>query len=752
MGLVARGRVFENHATLKWMDATMSQILRLVLFLLAGRAGAHTLPVVVVNADDTVLTESCVVRVAPGTVIEDANGNGVIQIGAPGIVVEFEPGSVLRGAAIGAAPDTMKGLGLVIEGHAGVTVRGAAIEGFKVGFRATGADGLVVDGATLRDNFRQRLRSVPAAEDSGDWLWPHANDKREWATNYGASLLIERSNGVEVRRVVVRDGQNGIMLDRVEDSKFYDNDCSFLSGWGISMWRSSRNVITRNALDFCVRGYSHGIYNRGQDSAGLLMFEQCSENLIAENSITHGGDGIFGFGGKEALGDVPGPEGFDHTRKGCNDNLFIGNDLSYAPAHGLEMTFSFGNRVIGNRIVGNAICGIWGGYSQETVVASNVFAENGSNGYGLERGGINIEHGRRNVFVDNRFEGNAAGIHLWTDDDGALMKSPWALKNYGGSVENTIARNTFTGDTTGVHVRATGSTWATGNVFTDVGTEVRVEGGAEALSEPPQAVGAYEVPEYVALGESRPVGARAHLAGREKMIVGEWGPWDHERAFMRPVNRSGRVHRYEVWGDGDVSVESTSPRVDFRVDREGEGPTTVRVEAGPGVHRYEGVVRATGLQERISGTLVAAEWTVRMFPWTADPREDLEGWRAESTGPAARTVTLDRVNLAYRHGGPSDLKLSEEVTAAVMPKDRFGTIATTVIPLTAGTWRFTTLSDDGVRVVVNGKPVIENWTWHAPTRDTGTITLEGDANVEIVVEHFELDGYAVLELSIEPEG
>jgi len=40
-------------------------------------------------------------------------------------------------------------------------------------------------------------------------------------------------------------------------------------------------------------------------------------------------------------------------------NLLVGNDFSYAPAHGIEMTFSFGNVFYHNRLVENAICGIW---------------------------------------------------------------------------------------------------------------------------------------------------------------------------------------------------------------------------------------------------------------------------------------------------------------------------------------------------------------------------------------------------------
>ena len=58
--------------------------------------------------------------------------------------------------------------------------------------------------------------------------------------------------------LTVRRGQNGLILDRVDHAKIYDNDCSFLSGWGLAMWRSCDNSIARNAFDFCVRGHSEG--------------------------------------------------------------------------------------------------------------------------------------------------------------------------------------------------------------------------------------------------------------------------------------------------------------------------------------------------------------------------------------------------------------------------------------------------------------------------------------------------------------
>jgi hypothetical protein len=51
---------------------------------------------------------------------------------------------------------------------------------------------------------------------------------------------------------------------------------------------------------------------------------------------------------------------------------------------------------------------------------------------------------------------------------------------------------------------------------------------------------------------------------------------------------------------------------------------------------------------------------------------------------------------------------------------------------------------------VDDKPVINDWTWHGPTRNTGEITLDKDKTVNIKVEYFEIDGYAVLDLGITP--
>ena len=93
------------------------------------------------------------------------------------------------------------------------------------------------------------------------------------------------------------------------------------------MYRSSFNTIAYNKINFNVRGYSDGVYNRGQDSAGILIYEQSNNNLFYKNSVTHGGDGFFLWAGQTTM---------DSGKGGCNDNVLQGNDFSYAPTNGLK--------------------------------------------------------------------------------------------------------------------------------------------------------------------------------------------------------------------------------------------------------------------------------------------------------------------------------------------------------------------------------------------------------------------------------
>jgi len=675
-----------------------------------------------------------------------------------------------------------------------VVLENAQVHGFKNGLVATAADGLVIRGGDFSDNYRQHLKSTTTAEDGADWLFPHHNDERKWRDEYGSAVCVESSTNIVIRDLRVRRGQNGILLDRVEAAAVYDNDCSFLSGWGLALWRSNRNVVSRNAFDFCVRGHVEGVYNRGQDSAGILCFEQSSDNVFAENSVTHGGDGFFGFAGQEAIGEQwlkqererlrrqTGRENVDGLVEvpaelarrmgvlGCNRNLLVGNDFSYAPAHGIEMTFSEGNQFVRNRLVENAICGVWGGYSSRTLIAENEFTGNGGMAHGLERGGINMEHAAENFIVKNRFLNNACGVHLWWGENGALGKYPGVMGKERGVVGNVIAGNRFeinrmspfagppkTAPLVVLQMRDSGEGHVTGNSYFDNRTklthpqamEFAVKPGCEpGRTGPPPTI---HIPRYTALGRKHPVGARKHLRGRDQIIMDQWGPWDHETPMLRRVTGGGAEAAYEVFGPEEAPrVEVLAGDITTHVaPGEASGRWRVRLSASSGVTPFRARISAPKFREEVAGTMVAVQWTVRFFPWQADPREQLAAWRVLAEGPNAVEIPTTTLDFAFANGGPRNLNLAERLNHQGPEADHFGVIARTNLQLPKGRWRFRTLSDDGVRVLVDGKPVIENWSWHGPTNDEGLYVQPAAAVVPVVVEYFEIDGYAALRLQIE---
>ncbi len=505
-------------------------------------------PLVIVDRDNVVISETCRVRVTSAP-ITDADGNGVVHIVGNGVSVTFED-SPLRGAEDGLGPDAFNGIGIRVTGRQ-VTLSGAVIRGYRIGVFAQRAVEMVIEDCDVSGNFSQRLASTAWHEDPADWLRPHANDSNEWIEKYGAGIYVEQTANAVIRRVRAWGTQNGIVLSRCTGTRVYDNDCSFGSGWGLAMWRCRGNTISRNAFDFRVRGYSHGVYNRGQDSAGILLFEQCSDNVITHNSATHCGDGLFAFAGHEALGRTDTthrPQWY--LQRGNNNNVIAGNDFSFAAAHGIEITFSFRNQVVSNRVVGAAICGLWGGYSQHTFIADNHFESNGGMPYGLERGGINIEHGFANIIYRNHFLDNACGVHLWWDRDEQLAALPWAKANSTTAENNSIIDNTFERDAVAVQLRKVGRTTLAANRMIEVGVELEADEQSLSVLNRLDTFDMKPLPieDPAAFGDTNPIGQRANLDGREHIVMTQWGPYDWTSPLLRQVERTPGRHVYELLG------------------------------------------------------------------------------------------------------------------------------------------------------------------------------------------------------------
>lgn len=66
--------------------------------------------------------------------------------------------------------------------------------------------------------------------------------------------------------------------------------------------------------------------------------------------------------------------------------------------------------------------------------------------------------------------------------------------------------------------------------------------------------------------------------------------------------------------------------------------------------------------------------------------------------------------------------------------------------LTTGSYTLTTNSDDGVRVYINGNLLIDNYTYHGPTLNSGTINFVAGQKYNIDIKFFQGGGGSVLQL------
>lgn len=755
------------------------------------------------DRDDIDITAS--VRIKPGVYrIADTNGDGVLRIQADGVTVDMT-GVTFIGAPDNALPDTFEGTAVRAVKRTGVHLRGGTFRGYRGGIYLQDCADAVVEGADVSDNRAQRLKSTPArCDDGADWLAPHFNDGNEWWKTYGAGITLDGCRAVTVTACRGRRTQNGIVLRNTVGSYVTENDMSWMSGWGLALWRSSGNEITHNRFDYCVRGYSFGRYDRGQDSAGILMFEQCSENVIAYNSATHGGDGIFMYAGHETTQRTG--EG------GCSRNLLYRNDFSFAVANAIECTFSDGNRFLENILSGSNY-GVWAGYSFNTVIAGNLCA-------GARIAGVAIEHGHHNVIEGNLFENCRTGVEAWWDEDADLLGGVYGRKRHGRSEDVAISLNRFRKCALGLRVERTADVGVVSNEFdgcgrvadlsgdcpgfsfdfnrilgqspgwfrNDTGAPLRIGpclwkdakpadtedvtyalgpvalnldfGKLENLIQPPNFHGSRPPTRSVeALSRAdapAPVSGAGTLGprmdgGMKTIVVDEWGPCDPAVAKLFPA-------RQTAWGEAEFFVfgpEGTWKLVTKKGDCafEESGPVPGTILVGPTPDQVVGerfttefsfeIRTSCGATLAASGVLLVASWNILIRPWTPGPGEhggfakrlDAAGWaKLMQERPVVR-VTLPSLHNPWE---------GQSITP-----DHFATVATTTMTFPAGKWRFTTTSDDGVRVFVDGKKIIDHWDWHAPAEDSATVLLNEGAH-EIVVEHFEIDGAEALDLEIEP--
>lgn len=759
--------------------------------------------------------------------------SGAVVIKGDNITVDFG-GTVLEGTPPETVPDARKGTGLWITGK-NVTLKNVRVRGYKIGLFAQNAPGLRIVNGDFSYNWKQHLKSTTEREDLADWMSFHHNEQNEWL-RYGAGMYLDKCSGFSVQNCRATGGQNGLLIARSDNGQATSNEFSFLSGVGLGMYRASGNRILHNKLDWCVRGYSHGIYNRGQDSAALLAFEQCNRNTFAYNSATHGGDGFFLWAGQTTM---------DTGQGGCNDNVIFGNDFSHSPTNGVEVTFS--RNTIANNLIMECWHGIWGGYSYDTKIYHNTF--------GFNAVGIAIEHGQNNAIKNNHFRRDNEGVYLWqnksedpnwgypknrdtrshsyqiTDNDfHSILGEAVRLRDTtnvlvasneiqsrvavtaAGNTEGLVAQNNVIYDAAPNEAvtKAKNKFSANGEPFhgPPFGSQTMLASGQPLLSSEdglylyrfkeiqwhPQSVplgvlqwgnlieqliSPYDddASRFIFKSAPRPLKNAAmpflkpgQLRGRRYILVDEWGPYDFRAPVLWPREASTIVpntQTFEILGPpgawkaktvegATLSAQKGTVPGFVTVTYNGDAKTAqnIRIQMeymGTKTTDYRGVTTPAGkpVSFGYSHFVAPIAWTVKWFKWDAKAATNTpEGWPTKEaiaaladgdSGELVAQTTTDRLDLA---GSGAFFK--------GLPPEHYATVAHGTFSVPPGDYVLETTTDDGCFVWVDDKPVITNaWKYQGPTPYSASLHL-GEGIHTIRVCHFQIDGYAALQVKLHP--
>lgn len=109
--------------------------------------------------------------------------------------------------------------------------------------------------------------------------------------------------------------------------------------------------------------------------------------------------------------------------------------------------------------------------------------------------------------------------------------------------------------------------------------------------------------------------------------------------------------------------------------------------------------------------------------------------------------TLSGTPVAVRHAGGIDFDWGKSAPVEGMTADDWSATWTgTLVPPTTGRYVFSLTSDDGSRLFVGGKRLIDNWGDHASNTKTAALVLKAGQPVKIEVDYYQVAGEASLRL------
>jgi parallel beta-helix repeat protein len=678
----------------------------------------------------------------------DSLNTGTIVIEGNNITIDFN-GATLSGSNDIEHPDKFKGLAILIKGGKNITLKNAVIKGFKVAVMGRQTSNLKISNCDFSYNFRQHLNSNREREDVTDWQSYHRNEKDEWL-RFGAGIYLRDCDSAVINNNIITNGQCALMMTNCNNGQVYNNNFSFNSGIGIGMYKSSRNHIMNNKVDWNVRGFSWGVYNRGQDSAGILVYEQSFNNVFANNSVTHSGDGFFLWAGQTTI---------DKGTGGCNDNLVYGNNFSYAPTNGIEITFSR-NRIIRN-IVNDCWHGIWGGFSYNTVIAKNYFSGNGS--------AIAIEHGQDNSIQQNTFQNDDIGIQLWftpnrKGERGYMNSRDTRSRDY------KISNNTFTGVKTVFDIKRSENILLENNKATGYKTLLKTDTAVKNLvvkneseiinTEDDSTYIASVLPKIQLMNAMLP---EQHRKGKKYIMMTEWGPYNFSypilwltktdstgKMFFDVIGNAGVWKIKKMQGVSQPSVTNGSVPAVITFQKNNSSIKDINIEM-----EYKGaaIIAPFGKKYKAGTPFnfsykefdMPMAWKVKWYAFdsTSDPIKQPAAFQHLLNSTPIKTAETKALNYVWWNG-----------LGKGFPDSNLATVSTTAINIPKGMYQLSVSAGDIVKVFVDDKLVMDAWdiskkVYDADYHNDASIALGGKHIIRI--EQAQYGGYGMLVFKLQKQ-
>jgi hypothetical protein len=252
-----------------------------------------------------------------------------------------------------------------------------------------------------------------------------------------------------------------------------------------------------------------------------------------------------------------------------------------------------------------------------------------------------------------------------------------------------------------------------------------------------------------------------HPHGRKFIIVGEWGPYDFRRPAVvldqiKDDPAGKQIYTFRLLGPAGNWKLSQMRGFTHPGSGQGSIPAEFTVERNPAEEALYLEFEYTGAEPvtTVFGKNMTAakpflfdfqrfekkwNWQLQFYNYddASDPLKNPAAFEIFKKQKPAASLTTGELYYAW-WGKPAE----------GVHEDRFATIASTTFTIAPGKYTLALTSDDGARLYLDGKKLIDHWDIHEPDTDEITVTLGGAHTIEI--EHFDASGFSTLGLRINP--